>query len=117
MSNTDEQAVLEAEYFAFYKGALVIKSDNPWGSFSFGFILLNSNENPSQSIKTLNHEYGHFLHFLRIGPGKYASKVAAPSFACATLKQFGLLKVNYYDLPWERIAEEYGDVNRGGYAS
>lgn len=28
-----------------------------------------------------------------------------------------LLNINYYDLPWERIAEKYGQVNRGGYAS
>ena len=116
VTNTDEQVVLDAKYFAFYKGALVIKSDNPWGSFSFGSILLNTAGSTKQQRQTLSHEYGHYLHMKDIGVQKYAVKVVVPSFVGAVLSQLNVLPGNYYDLPWEYIAEQYGRVNRGGYA-
>ena len=118
ITNTDEKAVLQAEYFAFYNGVLVIKSDNPWGSFSFGFILLNSASggNPEEGIKTLRHEYGHYLHLRQIGVENYFSHVVVPSFTGAAMSHLGLLNMNYYDLPWENIAEQLGEVNRDGYS-
>ena len=120
--NLEEQEALLAlntNGYAIYKGVLVIKSDNPWGSFSCGFILLNSKTiaNPALAMNTLKHEYGHFLHLQDIGTPKYIRKVVIPSATGATLKHLGLLNMNYYDLPWEQIAEQYGEVERGGYAS
>jgi len=120
--NSDEKKVirnLEESGYAFYRGALVIMSDNPWGLFSFGIILLNSSasDNLERGVKTLKHEYGHFLHLWDIGAEDYFYKVVTPSFSGTVLSQLNMLNTNYYDLPWERIAEIYGDVKRGNYAS
>ncbi len=32
------------------------------------------------------------------------------------MNQFGILDVYYYDLPWERIADQYGNISRDEYS-
>ena len=65
----------------------------------------------------LNHEYGHYLHFLQIGVWDYTKYVAIPSVICSFLNEGNKLPVYYYDLPWEYIADFYGGVDRGNYSS
>ena len=125
ITNTDPYAVLESDDWAFYKGALVIRAslgtinsslaDN---AFSFGVIVLGENISATQSgVDLLNHEYGHYLHFLQIGVLDYTKYVAIPSVICSFLNEGNNLPVSYYDLPWEYIADYYGGVDRGNYSS
>ena len=110
--------VLEAEYFAIYKGVPVIKAPIGRKGFSCGFILLGDEVSASPSgINTLNHAYGHYLHLKEIGITCYTSQVVIPSLIGAGMQNLGILPVYYYDQPWEFIADQYGGVDRGNYAS
>ena len=104
--NADEQVVLNAKHFAFYKGAPVIKvAALDKAGFSFGLILLG----PNVGSQTVRHEYGHCLHRFLIGNNNYFSKVVTPS-----LYDFwsGLSYYDYYSEPQEYIADILGNVTR-----
>lgn len=116
IENDNVATVLEADFIAFYKGALVIKSDLlGTGGASFGVIILGSgNSLTEEGINTLNHEYGHYLHFKELGPVDYLYTTAIFSIAGAILTDKGYFPRKYYfDLPWERVADMYGGVERG----
>ena len=105
--NDDEQAVLEAEYFAFYKGQLVIKQN--WAftdgrSFSFGIMFLHENENTGDIVK---HEWGHYVQLWGLGLEGYIVNVAIPSVLSDGLDPY------YFSNPWERSADFFGGVDRG----
>ena len=107
--NTDEQVVLYAQYFAFYKGAPVIKVKALGGrGASFGLIILG----PDVDAQTVRHEYGHFLHLLFIGLENYISHVAIPSL---TASWSNVPYDKYYSEPQEYIADILGGVNRTYY--
>jgi len=109
--NPNEQAVLEAEWFAFYKGAPVLKvpfmGDN---AFSCGTIFMGKDE----GLKPVDvrHEYGHYLQLKEIGMPKYLKFVAIPS-----LVDYwgGTSREDYYSQPQEYIADIYGKANRTDY--
>ena len=118
INNTSEQVVLEAESIAFYKGVPVIKADLFEGSgFSCIVIFLDKEivTNNAYGIQTLRHEYGHVKHLKQIGLPSYFSTVVVPSAVGAYLSNRGLLPVDYYSLPWEHIAERFGNVNGRTY--
>ena len=72
-----------------------------------------SEKGESSFSNTLNHEYGHFIHMVQIGSLAYSITVAAPSLISAGLSNVSdWMKNNYYNLPWERIADKFGQVNR-----
>ena len=105
--NTDEQAVLEAKYFAMYKGVPVIKLPIGTNAFSLGYVIvLGDKVSKTQSVR---HEYGHSEHASRIGFVKYMRGAAIPSFISFWL---GVDYENYYSLPWEYTADALGQVNR-----
>ena len=110
ITNTDEQVALDAKYFAFYKGQLVIKED--WGftngrSGSFIIMFLNSNETDPNVVK---HEWGHFAQLMIMGLPDFALSVAIPSVLSDPYDPY------YYSNPWERTADWLGGVEReGGY--
>jgi len=121
IGNTDEKLILESEGIFFYRGALVIHADllgNNGSAFSYGGVIWIDDfyENNEDGINTLKHEYGHYLHMRQIGLPAYTATVALPSLAGAAIsdpngapfQQF--LYDNYYSQPWERIANELGDV-------
>ena len=120
--NTEDPAVvfehLEKYGMSYYKGVPVFQASlGDGGGFSFGIIILDDNyTNNRTGIDTLNHEYGHRLHMDDIGVISYALTTVAPSLLHAGLANLGLVK-NYYSLPWERIADMYGGVNRNNYVS
>jgi len=97
--NTNPEAVLQAESFAFYKGSLVMKLGFMGKSgFSLGVIFIGNDA----STTLLCHEYGHFAHLTQIGLANYLAKVVLPSaigFWCDV--PFN----EYYSQPWEYIAE------------
>ena len=113
ITNTDPYVVLESDDWAFYKGALVIRAslgtifDNlADNAFSFGVIVLGEDISATHGgVDLLNHEYGHYLHFLQIGVWDYTKYVAIPSVICSFLNEGNKLPVYYYDLPWEYIAD------------
>jgi hypothetical protein len=118
--NSSESVVehkLRRNGVAFYKGALVFSSDLLAGTSacSFGIIVLGSgNIGHEEFEKTLNHEYGHTVHASQIGLVDYAFTTAVPSLVGAALSsENAWISNNYYSLPWERVAEYWGDVNRG----
>ena len=104
--NTDEQAVLDAEYFAFYKGQLVIRED--WAftngrSGSFIIMFLNSNET---DVNTVRHKWGHFVQLLQLGIVEYTFSILLPSVLSDPYNK------HYYSNPWEITADIYGVTNR-----
>ena len=101
-SNTDEQKVIEANYFSSYNGVPVFKiPDNPWidRSFSYYSIFLTSDANAD----TVRHEYGHSLQFMEMGPTDYFWCIGVPSMA-----KWG--DGLYYNRQQEVLADVYGDV-------
>ena len=125
ITNDDPMAVrrnLSANKISFYKGALVLPLDLPGRgtAFSFGIIGIdpyNIPKSDTEFIQLVNHEYGHCLHMMQIGLMDYFITTAIPSLICAAFsdnQKPGLpkwLSDNYYNLPWERIAEHLGGVD------
>ena len=114
-ANQDERVVLEAEYFAFYQGALVIRMKGNQGhGFSVGIIVLDEYYGyDDYGIQTLKHEYGHTLHCLQLGLPEYLLKAGIPSVIGYNLDKANIIpKEMYYNLPWERIADMFSNVSR-----
>ena len=113
------QESLRDNGFGFYKGTLVITADIlPKGSaFSFGLIALDDMHESTtlQDFSTvLKHEYGHAVHLQQVGLPTYAVTTAFPSLIGAGLASISdYVYANYYNLPWERVADYLGGVNRG----
>lgn len=82
--------------------------------FSFGIIVIGSGNIDKKGFgDTLNHEYGHIVQLRQVGLKSYITKVAVPSLIFATIAHFDKNIVEYYyDLPWERSADYFGDVER-----
>ena len=111
ITNEDEQTVLDADHIAFYKGVPVAKLPIGTDAFSFGIIFLGDNVGArSDSIATVQHEYGHAKHYQIIGPLSYASTVFVPSVAGYHLggKEY---KNNYYSYVYEYTANVLGKAN------
>ena len=106
--NSDEQAVLDAEYVAFYKGYLIVKLPIGNNAFSYGIIFMGDE---GLTVDDVRHEYGHSRHMSMIGIKAYTLTVAIPSLYSFWSQNF---KGSYYSLPWEYIPEVLGDVNRNG---
>ncbi len=106
LGNTDINDLKQANYFSAYKNTFVIKG-NFRSSFSYGIIGLK----PSQIDQdTVDHEYGHALHFKQLGPVRYTIQVAVPSVICNVLDDH--IPYDYYDATWEKIADQLGGVQR-----
>ena len=110
-TNTSEAAVLEAEDFAFYKGVLVIRTKTGNAdSFSFGIIFLGDGADVNDA-DLLRHEYGHYLQLREIGLFGYITYVAIPSAYYFHQTKNGKYSWDeYYNRPWEYIADVYGGV-------
>ena len=107
--NTDESVVLDAEYFAFYKGHLVIRTNgNRPGSFGILFITRETNTR-LDAADVVRHEYGHTQQLAQLGPAKYIFCIVIPSFF-----EWGSDPV-YYRRPWEITADIYGGVQSRSY--
>ena len=106
--NDDPSKVLDAEYFSFYKGQLVVRGEFPLNrSASFGIMFLDKDET---RIETVQHEWGHFVQLGTMGLSNYLLSVAIPSVMSDPYDPY------YYSNPWERTADFFGGVNRsGGY--
>lgn len=113
MNNTDEQVVLDAKVFAFYKGRLVVRHSVPETTSCaiFGTIFLNRSETSSNpaSVQVLKHEYGHTVQESILGTRKYIEYVAIPSLRSASVPYR-----DYYSLPWERTADAFGGAHHDG---
>ena len=95
---------------SFYKGVPVIRFNHDFlTSFSFLGIFLNNKKWVNDRV--LNHEYGHNMQQMFLGPLKYLLGIAVPSvlFNFASRKNTTLDNL-YYSMPWERTAELFGDV-------
>ena len=116
--NNDVSAVQNAQTAAFYKGAIVMYADLPGmgAAFSYGIIVLDEyyKDAPKEEFAdTLNHEYGHFVHFQTIGVVAYTFTTAIPSLIGAGISSFSSdVYENYYSLPWECTADYLGGVER-----
>ena len=75
-------------------------------AFSFGVIFIG---NDVDSISTVQHEYGHSIHFDMIGPLSYLRTVAIPSLIDYWT---GTSYEEYYSEPQEYIADILGNVDR-----
>ena len=107
--NSDEQVVLDAEHFAFYKGCLVIRT-NGKRSGSFGVLFItretNTRDYPEDVIR---HEYGHTVQLAQLGVVKYTLCIGLPS-----LFEWGSDQ-EYYRRPWEITADIFGGVQSRCY--
>ena len=118
-TNTDEQIVLESDGLSFYHGIPVLRANfGEGGAFSFIIIVLDDDYQYDETgINTLKHEYGHKLHMDDIGVVNYLLTTAIPSLIGAGLSNAGIIDVDYYSLPWEYVANMYGNVSHNGYTS
>ena len=113
--NAFEEAVIQADGFAWYRGAPVIKLPF-WPfkeeAFSFGALFIGSEITTANTIK---HEYGHYRHFQQIGLPAYTVLVAIPSlYGYWTNVPYE----DYYRQPCEYVADELGNAERpAGYLS
>ena len=123
VTNTDETTTrnnLSKYGFSFYNGKPVLMADLPFegSAFSFGIIVIDDYYKEeyvqdSSFSTTLNHEYGHAVHMEKVGVATYTATVAVPSLVCAGLSHvFSPVDKYYYSLPWERIADQFGGVDR-----
>lgn len=107
---------LRENRFSIYKGSAVFSTDLLSGTsaFSFGIIVMGSDNIDHPDFEnTLKHEYGHIVHASQIGLTDYFFTTAIPSLMGAALSPHNAwIRENYYNLPWERIAECFGNVNR-----
>jgi hypothetical protein len=108
-SNTDEQVVLGADYFAFYKGVPVFRTNgNRSGSFGVLFITRETNEraHPEDMVR---HEYGHVVQLKQLGVVKYAVGIMIPSWLEWDPNP------NYYARRCEITADIFGGVESRTY--
>ena len=117
------QQNLQENGIAFYNGALVVSAPLPVDktALSYGVIVMDDyyqNVLPDFFAETLNHENGHFLHMQAVGVASYTITSAIPSIIGAGMANSSIpvlyywFKANYFNLPWERIADYYGNVSR-----
>ena len=107
--NSDEQKVIDANYFSFYKGRLVIWNSLFDRSASFGMILMSNddreNGKPIDYSKALiKHEYGHTIQLNQLGVMDYIFCIFIPS-----ADKWG--DEPYYYKPWELSASKYGGAD------
>lgn len=111
--NTDEQVVLKAKHFAFYRGRLVVRHSlrGRTSCAILGMIFLNRRELPGnpESIETVKHEYGHTVQESILGLCRYVKYIALPS-----MRSRDVPYEEYYSLPWEYTADLLGQVCRSG---
>ena len=122
-STTTAQQNLKTYGATFYQGTLVISATLPVDktAFSFGVIIMDDyyqNVSPEVFNTTLDHECGHALHLNAAGIASYTVTAAIPSLIGAGIAESNIpilsswISSNYYNLPWERIADYYGGVDR-----
>ena len=104
----NEDVVLNAEFLTFYKGTLVVKAPIGTNAFSFGIIFLGNDVNQRGDAKeTVQHEYGHAVHFSQVGADNYLLYVAVPSLIGYWT---GVDYKDYFSQPYEYTAEMFGGV-------
>ena len=107
--NTDEQKVLNSNYFSSYQGKLSIKLPIKQNAFSFGAMFIGYDvDKRSDAVEIIKHEYGHTEQLDEMGVIKYLDKVAIPSVTAYNLDKKGKLPYDYYSSPWEAEANTYG---------
>jgi hypothetical protein len=122
-STTTAQQNMKTHGATFYQGTLVVSATLPVDktAFSFGVIIMDDyyqNVLPEVFNTTLDHEYGHALHLNAAGIASYTVTAAIPSLIGAGIAESNIpilsswISSNYYNLPWERIADYYGGVDR-----
>ena len=115
-SAADVKQDLQNNGIAFHNGVLVFSTDLLTGTsaFSFGIIVMGSGNIDHEDFeRTLSHEYGHAVHARQIGLVDYFFTTAIPSLIGAALYPDNTwIQDHYYSLPWERVAEYYGNVDR-----
>lgn len=108
LQNTSEQAAIQANYFAMYKGVPVIKVSGLGGkSASFYMIFLNKADNSPETVK---HEYGHRVQLDQMGFTNYLKYVAVPSVIHSEVYSRGQYYkyYSYYSMPFEYDADIKG---------
>ncbi|MBQ8611151.1 MAG: hypothetical protein IJ412_05500 [Oscillospiraceae bacterium] len=107
LDNTDENIVLESNFFSAYKGVPVLRLANAKSSVSFGVIGLQK-EKANKML--LNHEYGHTLQLDEKGALAYTLSVAIPSVVGFIFDESLFGDFSYYGAPWEAEADQLGGV-------
>ena len=111
--NTSADVAASAEHISFYKGSTVIKQDLFGTSAFLGTIWSNTGD----SGEDIQHEWGHNMQELILGEALYITNVAIPSVVYYLYDLYtGGAPYDYYSMPWERVADWLGGVNRScGY--
>ena len=108
--NTDPNIAASANKVSFYKGSAVIKQD-VFGTFAFAGAIWSNTGDIGIDIQ---HEWGHNMQELILGPSAYITNIAIPSVA--NYLWGSTQDIDYYSMPWERTADLLGGVNRtSGY--
>ena len=115
--NTDAGLVAKSGSVSFYKGVPVTWLNLP-SSFSFLGIFLDTDSYVDDI--TVNHEFGHNVQQMILGPLFYGIFVAFPSaYYCLNGDYLDyknpLREKMYYSKVWERTADWFGGVDRKNY--
>ena len=105
--NTDPNKVLQSQGLSFYKGIPVFTIEGE-RSGSFGAIFLTKKAKGAvDGTDTLRHEYGHTIQLAKLGVLKFSVCVGLPSW-----QNWGddSYYKDYYNKPWEIMADVYGGV-------
>ena len=102
--NKDEGKVVVSKKVSMYKGVMVFRiPGNRAGSFLGIFLTDYQKSVTTDSISAVQHEYGHNVQQLLIGPINYLLYIGLPSWQEWSER-------TYYDRPWEITAESFGGV-------
>ena len=117
-NNEDVEKVYSSNFFSAYKGALVVRHSSDFlTSWSiFRTVFLNHNMDKKSLLKkkqALDHEYGHFLQEQEMGTVAYFFDVGIPSIIYNLISRSNkVVRLNYYNMPWEYDADMRGGVIR-----
>ncbi len=104
--NSNVDAVMGSNILSFYKGVPIFRTPKNSRSGTFGIMLLARNEEDG----AVQHEFGHVPQLLLLGTVKFLLYVGIPSAA-----EFGPWAhtgsyEDYYNAPWETMADMFGGV-------
>jgi len=104
LDNSDEQTVIDSNFFSAYKGQLVVRI-NSGRSGSFGLMFLSHNiDTRNDAIATVKHEHGHYVQLQELGVMAFVPGIAIPSIINTP--------DDYFNQRQEVIADILGGVSK-----
>ncbi len=102
--NNDANAATKSKIISFYNGVPIIRTTGK-RSGTLGIMLLSS-----ANADTVKHEFGHIPQLVSVGLWKFLLYIGIPSAAKLGHWAHTSNKYDYYNAPWETMADMFGGV-------